>query len=247
MIIKGVFLLPNIKFIDIYHTLKNNIDNGKYDASMMLPTEMELVEKFNCSRNTVRRAINELSKDGYVKSVKGKGVIILESRESMELPIGNLLGLQELHLKKKFTTSVVNFSKIPIDETLSKKTALKLNTEVYHLHRIRFFDNEPIILDINYFTADVAKDLTIEIAQNSVYEYIEKELHTKILASKKIIVVEHASELDKRYLDLGTYDCVAVVRTYAYTDSGKLFEYTESRHRPDKFVFVESSSMRKIE
>ena len=44
-----------------------------------------------------------------------------------------------------------------IDESLSRKTALKLNTEVYHLHRIRFFDNEPIILDINYFSADVVK------------------------------------------------------------------------------------------
>ena len=69
--------MPSVKFKDIYHILKNNIDNGKYDISMMLPTEMELVDKFNCSRNTVRRAINELSKDGYVKSVKGKGVIIL--------------------------------------------------------------------------------------------------------------------------------------------------------------------------
>ena len=239
--------MPNVKFKDIYHTLKTNIDNGKYDTSMMLPTEMELIGKFNCSRNTVRRAIGELSKDGYVESVKGKGVIILESRESIELPIGNLLGLQELHLKKKLTTSVVNFSKITIDESLSKKTALKLNTEVYHLHRIRFFDNEPIILDVNYFSTEIVKDLTIEIAQNSVYEYIEKELHTKILASKKVIVVEHANELDKSFLDLGTFDCVAVVKTYAYTDSGKLFEYTESRHRPDKFVFVESSSIRKIE
>ncbi|WP_026887187.1 UTRA domain-containing protein [Clostridium beijerinckii] len=237
--------MPNVKFKDIYHILKSNIDNGKYDSSMMLPTEMELVDKFKCSRNTVRRAINELSKDGYVKSVKGKGVIILESRESIELPIGNLLGLQELHTRKKFTTSVVHFSKITIDESLSRITALKLDTEVYHLHRIRFYDNEPIILDVNYFSADVAKDLTIEIAQNSVYEYIEKDLNTKILASKKIIVVEHATELDKRFLDLGTYDCVAVVKTYAYTDSGKLFEYTESRHRPDKFVFVESSSLRK--
>jgi GntR family trehalose operon transcriptional repressor len=240
-----VFLLPSVKFKDIYHKLKDNIDNGKYNTSMMLPTEMELIDQFDCSRNTVRRAINELSKDGYVKSVKGKGVILLESRESIELPIGNLLGLQELHLKKKFTTSVVNFSKVTIDDSLSKKTALKLNTEVYHLHRIRFYDNEPIILDINYFNTDVVKDLTIEIAQNSVYEYIEKELHTKIIASKKVIVVEHATELDKRFLDLGTYDCVAVVKTYAYTDSGKLFEYTESRHRPDKFVFVESSSVRK--
>lgn len=239
--------MPNVKFKDIYNTLKDNIDNGKYDASMMLPTEMELVNTFDCSRNTVRRAISELSKDGYVESVKGKGVIILDSRESIELPIGNLLGLQELKLKKKFTTSVVSFSKINIDEHLSKKTALKSGTEVYHLHRIRFLDNEPIILDINYFSSDVAKDLTIDIAQKSVYEYIEKDLNTKILASKKIIVVEHATELDKRYLDLGTYDCVVIVKTYAYTDSGKLFEYTESRHRPDKFVFVENSSTRKTE
>nr|WP_309448747.1 trehalose operon repressor [Clostridium sp.] len=239
--------MPNVKFKDIYHALKDDIDNGKYDASMMLPTEMELVNTFKCSRNTVRRAISELSKDGYVESVKGKGVIILDSRESIELPIGNLLGLQELKLKKKFTTSVVSFSKITIDNHLSKKTALKADTEVYHLHRIRFLDNEPIILDINYFSSDVVKDLTIEIAQKSVYEYIEKELNTKILASKKIIVVEHATELDKRYLDLGTYDCVVIVKTYAYTDSGKLFEYTESRHRPDKFVFVENSSMRKSE
>lgn len=237
--------MPNAKFKDIYRVLKDNIDNGKYNISMMLPTEMELVEKFNCSRNTVRRAINELSKDGYVKSIKGKGVIILESGESIELPIGNLLGLQELHLKKKLTTSVVKFSKMTIDESLSKKTALKLNTQVYHLNRIRYFDNDPIILDVNYFSCDIAKDLTIEIAQKSIYEYIEKDLNTKILASKKIIVVEHATELDKLYLNLGTYDCVAVVKTYAYTDSGRLFEYTESRHRPDKFVFVESSSVRK--
>lgn len=239
--------MPNVKFKDIYHVLKGNIDNGKYDASMMLPTEMELVNTFKCSRNTVRRAIGELSKDGYVESIKGKGVVILDSRESIELPIGSLLGLQELHLKKQFTTSVVAFSKITIDESLVKKTALKLDTEVYHLHRIRFLDNEPIILDINYFSSDVVKDLTIDIAQKSVYEYVEKELHTKILASKKIIVVEHATELDKRYLDLGTYDCVVIVKTYAYTDSGKLFEYTESRHRPDKFVFVEYSSTRKTE
>lgn len=240
--------MPNVKFKDIYYKLKDNIENGKYNDSMMLPTEMELIDRFNCSRNTVRRAINELSKDGYVKSVKGKGVIILEdSRESIELPIGNLLGLQELHLNKKFTTSVVDFSKITIDEALSKKTALKSGTEAYHLHRIRFFDNEPIILDVNYFSAEVARDLTIQIAQNSIYEYIEKELHTKILTSKKVIVVEHATELDKRFLNLGTYDCVAVVKTYAYTDSGRIFEYTESRHRPDKFVFVESSSIRKLD
>lgn len=71
---KGVFILPNVKFKDIYNTLKDNIDNGKYDASMMLPTEMELVNTFNCSRkcwrmNKDKLVFNELGSD-FFKPIK---------------------------------------------------------------------------------------------------------------------------------------------------------------------------------
>lgn len=238
--------MAQTKFKSIYQNIKSNIVNGKYKGTMMLPTEMELTKEFDCSRNTVRRAIDELSRDGYVKSVRGKGVIILEHNKSIEFSLGDLAGLKEQNLRnhQSFTTSVSHFSKITIDENLFNKTGLKLNSQVYHLHRIRYVENEAMILDINYFDAETVPNLTVEVAQDSIYEYIENTLNTKILTSKKVIVVEHATELDKRYLNLGTYDCVAVVRNYAYTDNGKLFEYTEARHRPDKFIFVESNSKR---
>ena len=94
--------MPNIKFKDIYHILKNNIDNGSYDASMMLPTEMELVDQFKCSRNTIQQTILiRLSKDGYVKSVKGKGVIILESRESIGISYWKFIRLTRITPKKE--------------------------------------------------------------------------------------------------------------------------------------------------
>ena len=43
-----------------------------------------------------RNALREVKENN-----KGKCVIILERRESIELPLGNLLEVQELHLKKK--------------------------------------------------------------------------------------------------------------------------------------------------
>ncbi|MDU2491029.1 MAG: UTRA domain-containing protein [Clostridium celatum] len=238
--------MAQVKFKSIYEKLRKDIKNDVYKDSMMLPTEMELIKEFSCSRNTVRRAIDELSREGLVKSVKGKGVIILENRNSIEFSISSLSGLKEQSIRdnKTFTTSVAHFSKILINEELSEKTSLKEGTEAYHLHRIRYVGNEAMILDINYFDIDVVKDLTVEIAQDSIYEYIESKLNTKILTSRKVIVVEKATELDKRFLDLASYDCVAVIRNYVYIHSGKLFEYTESRHRPDKFIFVESDSKR---
>ena len=47
-------------------------------------------------------------------------------------------------------------------------------------------------------------------------------------------------EIDRKYLDLGSYDLVVVVSGYTYTLDGCVFQYTESRHRPDHFRFAGS-------
>ena len=56
---------------------------------------------------------------------------------------------------------------------------------------------------------------------------------------EKEITVQTATEEDQRLLDLRGYDMVAVVKSYTYLEGRKLFQYTESRHRPDKFKFVD--------
>ena len=72
-----------------------------------------------------------------------------------------------------------------------------------------------------------------------IYEYIENELGLRIACAKKEITVQGATEEDKRYLDMKSFDMVVVVKSYTYLDDTSLFQYTESRHRPDKFVFID--------
>ena len=86
------------KFRDIYDTLKNEINEGLYNDTMVLPTEMALIERFGTSRNTVRRAIQLLNEDGLVYSVKGRGVVILERIEidKKSFKVGNFQGLKAL-------------------------------------------------------------------------------------------------------------------------------------------------------
>ena len=70
-------------------------------------------------------------------------------------------------------------------------------------------------------------------------EYIENELGLKIAYAKKEITVQNATDEDYKYLDMKDFDMVAVVKSYTYLDDTSLFQYTESRHRPDKFRFVD--------
>ena len=86
---------------------------------------------------------------------------------------------------------------------------------------------------------EVIKGLTLEHAQNSLYKYIENELGLKISFARKEITVEKASKEEMELLNMAGYDLLVCVKSYTYLEDATLFQYTESKHRPDKFRFVE--------
>lgn len=105
--------------------------------------------------------------------------------------------------------------------------------------RVREIDNKKIILDKDFFNKKYVPLLTKDICENSIYEYLENELGLKISFAKKEITVQQATQEDKSYLDFENYNMIVVVKNYIYLDDMSLFQYTESRHRPDRFKFVE--------
>ncbi|MGO1033566.1 GntR family transcriptional regulator, partial [Clostridioides difficile] len=46
---------------DSFQRLKNRIENKEYLYQDLLPSEYKLIEEYSCSRNTIRRAIQELA------------------------------------------------------------------------------------------------------------------------------------------------------------------------------------------
>ena len=227
-----------VKYTEIYDYIKNKILNDEYKAGEKLPSENELTSLFCVSRNTVRRAINQLSFEGLVASVHGKGVFVLE-KQQLKFLVGGLQSFKEASLNNniEYSTKVNSFKEIIIDEKLSKKTGFALGSKVYYIERTRIIDGEECILDINYFLKDIIKNLDSDIASNSIYDYLENNLSLKIAGAQKIVSVEEASKLDKNLLNLKGYNLVAIIKNYVYLEDGILFEYTESRHRPDKFTF----------
>jgi GntR family trehalose operon transcriptional repressor len=110
--------------------------------------------------------------------------------------------------------------------------------------RARKIHGERVILDRAYFKKDFVNNLTKEVCESSIYEYLENDLGLKISYAKKEITVEKCTKEDRMYLDLGDYDTVVVVRNYCFLEDTSQFEYTESRHRPDKFRFVDFARRR---
>lgn len=237
--------MPKSKFESIYKDIKAKIEDEEYEYQSFLPSEHTLIEVYDCSRNTVRRAIAELAALGYVQSMHGKGVrVIYQPLDQAIFTIGGIESFKEsaARNKKKFTTDVPFFEEIVVDKRMSKKTGFEEGTPVYYIQRVRSLDDVAMILDINMFSKELVPNLTKAIAKRSIYDYIEKTLGMQIVTSKRTMTVERITEADENYLDMDDYDMLAVVTSQTYNSDGLLFEYTQSRHRPDFFCFHDTAS-----
>ncbi len=241
--------MPKAKYEDIYRSLKRKIEEGIYPFGELMPSESILVEDYQCSRNTVRRALAVLAEEGHVQPIHGKGVrVIYQPVERTAFTVGGIETFKETvernHLSA--TTKVIKLQCCPADEAMSAMSGFPVGEQVYYVQRVRYLNGKPLILDINIFLASLVPNLTEEIARSSIYAYIEKVLGMQIATSKRRITVEHATELDTQVLELGSYDCLAVISGQTFNADGVMFEYTQSRHQPDYFCFLNTAIRKKV-
>ncbi len=242
--------MPKTKYDTIYRDLKTKIETGDYEYQALLPSEHVLVQTYDCSRNTVRRAISRLVSDGYVQSVQGKGVRnIFQPVPQSSFTMGGIESFKESALRnhQDGRTRVILFTVLTADKKISARTGFPMGTQLFYIQRIHYLDGKALIINHNYFRYDIMPGLTREIAEDSIYEYLEQTLHMTIVNSKRIMTVEKVTEIDEKYLELNLddYNCLAVVTSQTYNSGGVMFEYTQSRHRPDYFRFQDNAT-RKI-
>ena len=227
------------KYQKIYQDLLEKIKQGEIKPHTLLPSESELMKIYDASRDTVRKALNLLLNDGYIQKNKGKGSVVLDINR-IAFPVSEVTSFKELTktLHGEVKTIVILFSEEKPDEEIQKALYVK-DGLVYHVKRIREIEGEKIILDEDYLNKSIVEGLSYQDAENSLYEYIEKKLGLKISFARKEITVVKATEEEKQLLDMLDYDLLVCVKSYVYLEDATLFQYTISKHRPDKFRFVD--------
>ena len=240
--------MPKAKFESIYKDLKQKIENGEYPYQELLPSENTMVDIYSSSRNTIRRAVLELAEQGYVQSLHGKGVrVIYQPVDQADFTLGGIESFKESAERnhRKTSTKVIQFTEITADARVSANTGFALGSERYYIQRVRYLEDKALILDINMFLKSLVPGLSKKIAEKSIYEYIENELGMAIVTSKRKMTVERATEIDAKYLELNDYNCLAVISGQTFNSDGIMFEFTQSRHRPDYFCFQDTATRKR--
>ena len=212
------------KYQIIYKDLEKAIHEQKYQVGDFLPTEQELVQSYQVSRDTIRKALTLLVEEGLVKKIHGSGSQVI-NQEQINFPVSDLTSYQELIVQQGLNsqTNVISLDKIIVDSKLSERTGFSNSRQVWRVVRQRVVDSCASVIDIDYLDASLVPQLNRSIAEYSI---------------------DNATDQDKILIDLGKDQHVVCIRSKVYLTNGKQFQFTESRHKLEKFKFVDYTKRR---
>lgn len=232
------------KYRKIYQDLSGKIINGEYKEGTQLPSENLLVKSYGVSRETVRKALSLLQTNGYIQKLKGKGSIVIYN-QAMNFPVSKLISFEEIKhsLNMDYNTVVESFETVSAKDHKNVQEALNLSddTELYRVVRSRRDKDRVNIVDTDYFIKSMMPGLNEEIAQLSIYDYIEKRLGLMISYSNKAITFEPMTDDDLELFQETMPPYAAVVRSVVHLEDASAFQYNVSKHRASEFKFVDFS------
>ncbi|OEK59435.1 trehalose operon repressor [Staphylococcus equorum] len=236
------------KFITIYETIRTDIIESRISYGTQLPSEHELVETYSVSRETVRKALNLLVRDGMIQKIRGKGSVVIYQGLT-EFPFADLTSFREVQqgLGLRHETDVKVFEKITAGEVPKVQKALNVRygTVLWHVVRIRKIENRVKIIDEDYLIEAIVPNLTTEIAKASLYEYIEDVLGLEISYSNKSITFEAFGEVEQEIFGTVVPPYTATVRGIVHLKDTTIFQYNVSKHLATEFKFNDFSRRHK--
>lgn len=217
------------KYKKIAEQIVENIENKRY-PDLKIPTEEVLMAEFGTSRNTIRNAIQLLVEVGKLYRVQGSGVYIRELDHENIINTNTIRGISDEFEGHVTRTKLLDFQLLEADEEIAKKLKIGIGDFVYYLKRLRYVDDNPITLEYCYYNKQIIPYMGKEIAEGSIYRYIEEDLKLKLGFADKYITAEKLTASDAAFFDLQEGDPVLVLNEKVYLSNGDLFNSSRVLH-----------------
>ena len=229
-----------LKYEKIAFDIKEDILSEKYKPNEQLPFEKELCEKYNVSKMTFKKALDLLVNDGLIIKRRGSGTFVKDITEKEIQRIiekKQFSGLTTTSIGHKVTSKVLEFKIINATKEIADILKIEEDEFIYFVHRVRYVDDKAVVIEKTYIPLNLIPGMKLADVKKSIYGYIKDKLGLNIQSAHSTVRAMKSDELDRKYLNLEKDEPILEVERVAYLDNGKVFEYSFSRHRYDKFEF----------
>ena len=162
---------------DVATKLRERVTAGVYSPNAKLPSLNDLVEEFNVSAISVRRALRELSYEGLIYGEQGRGVFVKPKSVIHRVIATNAersIGDEINRAGFKPTIKELRYDRVKSDAETAARLKIAPGTKIHRHQKLILADAEPVSLHFLYFTDDIAPRVKSYLANTFVFRMLER-------------------------------------------------------------------------
>lgn len=225
------------RYVQLRQRLERGIESGVLPPNSSLPPEREIAEITELSRVTVRKAIQELVREGLIEQRQGSGSFIREPMNRMEQSLSHLTSFTEDMAHRGMDTTSRWLERGVFLATPTETTGLDLEdgAEVARIYRLREAGGRPMALERASLPLDILPN-PLEV-KTSLYEVLDARGFRPVRALQKISAINLESR-EAELLGVAEGAAGLSIERTSYLTGGRVAELTRSLYRGDAYDFV---------
>lgn len=217
--------------------LIDKMENGM-EENEKISSEREICDIYDVSRTTVRQAISELEREGYIYRKRGKGTFVASKKLSQNLESFYSFTEEMKKLGKVPSSKVLKFEILISNNDIIKKMKLNQGDLVYKFTRLRLADDEPMIIETTYVPYNMFPGITEQqLNITALYDIFKDSFNESVEYAEEAFLPVLANEEEAKYINVEVGSPNLKITRYTFNKFNKIIEYTVSRARGDRFKY----------
>lgn len=192
------------KYVVVADRLRDDITSGRRRPGEMLDSEHDLAGQHAVSRATVRRALEQLNREGLIRAEQGRGSFVAAAS-----PMSRFFSLSTFdddmrRLHRTPSTEVLTAGGTIADEASAARLAVPRGTSLLHIRRLRRADGQPVAIEERLLPRELCPDLLDE-------DLAHQSLHWLLTEKHRIPLVRLEQVVERRPLTAAEADGLGTI------------------------------------
>jgi DNA-binding GntR family transcriptional regulator len=221
----------------VYETIHKHIRDEVYSQGALLPSEHDLCVLYHATRPTIRKALDTLVNEGYIKKHQGKGSIVMGVPKGIGIlsieGTTSAIGKHNLKTRIVVKPEVRNWNRA-FTFSLSER---EKDLGCIYMERLRYVNDNPVFYDITMIpNLNLPRFTSRSFENKSLFDILRKHYQVEIKGGEQQIMARSADRKLQKYFGVGKNHPVLQLNRRMETNRPDFYLYSQVFCNTDEYV-----------